>query len=110
MIFFKSSLENDKSVIFEALENEVSSGKCRLIIDGVKAEIVSINFDETKTYIFEGLVKSAFNYACLKDCYMGYVSDIKFSDLLKKMGFKNNNGAYYNDIPAILQGNCCKNK
>jgi len=112
MIFFKHipSPENENRIDFEAIENDVCSGKCRMIIDGSKAEIQSLSFDETKPYICEGLIKSAFNYACLKNCYMGYISaDISLS-LLNKMGFQKDNGVYFNDIPSVLQGNCCKNK
>lgn len=112
MIFFKSVRcpENENIVDFEALENEICFGKCRLIIDGSKAEINSLFFDENKDYIGEGLIKSAFNYACLKNCYMGYLVLEKDFDLAVNLGFQKQNGIYFNDIPSILQGNCCKAK
>lgn len=110
MIFFKPTVSQDnKNIIdFEAIEDETVSGSCTLIINGDKAEIKSLSCDGTKPYICEGLIKSAFNYACLKNCYMGYINTDIPMFLLGKMGFKKVNGIYLNDIPSILQGNCCK--
>ena len=110
MIFFKPTVSADnKNIIeFEAIEDGNVSGRCTLTIDGDKAEIKSLSCDEMKPYICEGLIKSVFNYACLQNCYMGYINTDIPSFLPEKMGFKKVNGTYQNDIPSILQGNCCK--
>ncbi len=110
MIFFKSAVspENNNLVTFEAIENETVNGKCTLIFDEAKAFITSLSFDENKPYLCEGLIKTAFNYACLKNCYMGYIRIDKKLPLLDNMGFQKEDDAYFNDIPTILTGNCCK--
>ncbi len=110
MIFFKptASSDNNNVVEFEAIENDIVSGKCLLLINGDKAEVSQMNCDSDKLYLVEGLVKSAFNYAALKKCYMGYCKSGKYSLILDGMNFEKHNGVYFNDIPSILSGNCCK--
>ena len=110
MIFFKpvTYSDNPSFVQFEAIENEILCGKCYLEISGVKAFITSIDYESNKPYLIEGLLKSAFNYAALKNCYMGYCKCDNITDFLDKMNFEKENGIYFNDIPTILQGNCCK--
>ena len=110
MIFFKSTVspDSDKKIIFEAIENDSIYATCTLILDGSKAEIVSLTCDESKPYIREGIIKSAFNYACIKNCYMGYINIKKEISPLCAKAFHEENGIYFNDIPTILQGNCCQ--
>ena len=85
-------------------------GKCQLEINGAKAFVISIDYDTDKPYIVEGLIRSAFNYAAMKNCYMGYCKCGNITAFLDKMCFEKENGIYFNDIPTILQGNCCKCK
>lgn len=110
MIYFKPVFLDDEhlKIKFEAIENDVASGSCLLTIDGNKATVESLDGDEDKLYIVDGLIKSAFNYATIKNCYMGYCKCDKFSAFLDKMSFEKQDGVYFNDIPTILQGNCCK--
>lgn len=110
MIFFKPCYndENKNEIIFEAIENEIVSGKCRLIFDENKAVVDFLSYSEDKPYLVEGLLKSAFNYAALKNYYMGYCVCDNIIPFLEKMNFIKADGVYYNDIPSILQGNCCK--
>ena len=110
MIFFKPTVTSEREGIikFEAIENDASFGKCTLHINGDKAEITDIDCDGERLYLVEGLIKSAFNYAALKNCYMGYCSDDKYAHILDSMNFTERDGIYFNDIPAILSGNCCK--
>lgn len=110
MIFFKPCYndESSKEIIFEAIENESVSGKCRLIFKKNKAVVDFLSYQQDKPYLVEGLLKSAFNYAALKNYYMGYCECDNITHFLEKMNFIKADGVYYNDIPSILQGNCCK--
>ena len=110
MIFFRPvvSAENQNEITFEALENEQLLGSCTMLIDGNKALINAVDVISDNDYIIDGLIKSAFNYACIKNCYMGYCSCSEISTFLDKMNFNRKDGLYYNDIPSVLQGNCCK--
>lgn len=111
MIFFKPTInpDNNNEILFEAIENETVSGKCTLKIVGNKAIVDYIDYDITKGYLVEGLLKSAFNYSVSKNCYMGYCKCENISHILIAMNFVEEDGVYFNDIPSILQGNCCKN-
>lgn len=110
MIFFKPTEdpENINIIDFEAIENDCACGKCTMFLSGSKAEITELICDADKAYLVEGLIKSAFNYAALKNCYMGYCKSEEYSILLDRMNFVKENGLYFNDIPTILAGNCCK--
>lgn len=110
MIFFKNEInpDNPSEITFEAVENSEICGSCRMIITDAKAVVKSISFDPDKLYIAEGLIKSAFNFATSKNCYMGYCECENFNGFLDRMNFEKSNGIYYNDIPTILMGNCCK--
>lgn len=112
MIHFKPCEASDKSdeLYFEAIENDVVCGKCRLVLRDKKATIDFLTFDEDKPYLVEGLIKSAFNYAALQNCYMGYCECENITFFLDRMNLIKKDNFYYNDIPTILQGNCCKNK
>lgn len=110
MIFFKPvpCAENSSIIEFQAIENDVTSGKCTLNINGDKAEITDISCDDKKLYLVEGLIRSAFNYAALNGCYMGYCKVSRYTQILDSMNFSRLDGVYCNDIPSILTGNCCK--
>lgn len=110
MIYFKPCVsdKNSAEITFEAIENDIACGKCDMTITDGKAVVDYIAYDEDKTYLVEGLLKSAFNYAAMKNVYMGYCKCENITHLLDRMNFQKENSVYYNDIPSILQGNCCK--
>lgn len=110
MIFFKPTVDTESAdtVYFEALENGAAYGSCKLVLSCSRADVCEITCNGDRTYLVEGLIKSAFNYACNKNCYMGYCKGGEFTDILDKMSFEKENGVYFNDIPSILTGNCCK--
>lgn len=110
MIFFRPTLnsENECEIFIEAIENDEICGRCVLEIDGSKAVVDDVTFDKDKPYLVEGILKSAYNYACQKNCYMGYCKSESITLFLDRMNFIKENNVYYNDIPSILQGNCCK--
>ncbi len=110
MIFFRNEVSSDNpdEINFEALENYISCGKCKLVLESDRAVVKTISFDRDKPYIAEGLIRSAFNYAALKNYYMGYCECENKDGILDAMNFEKRDDVYFNDIPAILQGNCCK--
>lgn len=110
MIYFKPVYldEAQTKIKFEAYEDDKLSGSCFLAIEDSRATVENFDFQEEKPYIIEGLIKSAFNFATIKNCYMGYCRGENVTAFLDRMNFINENGVYFNDIPTILQGNCCK--
>ncbi len=112
MIHFKPVIDENtpSEAVFEAVENDAVGGKCHLILKDNKAIVDEISFDKDKPYLVEGLLKSAYNYAALKNYYMGYCECPDIAVFLRHMNFNFDNGVYFNDIPSILQGNCCKCK
>ena len=109
MIFFKNTVssDNDKIIYFEAYEGEKIIGKCTLVFEGKYATVTQLSYNPEAVYAGEGLLKSAFNYACLKNYYMGRCVVENHDALLVKTGFYKKDGAYVNDIPSILMGSCC---
>ncbi len=108
MIFFKNETLADKVIKFTALEDEVYSGYCLMKTDDTFAEVYELVYDEDKPYIVEGLLRSAFNFASLKNIYMGKCTCKNIDAFLDRMNFEKTDGVYINDIPSILMGSCCK--
>ena len=50
MIFFKPTVNTDNpdEIQFEAIEDDISNGKCTLRINGSKAEIIYVEFKDGK--------------------------------------------------------------
>lgn len=108
MIFFKSTVNDDKTILFEAFENEVSYGECNLDLSKSYAVVDRIFFDADKPYIAEGLLKAAYNYAAARNFYMAACKCENISLLLLRLGFEKTENGYISDIPSILMGSCCK--
>ncbi len=108
MIFFKSTENENKSVLFEAIENELSYGECNLDLSGRNAVVDRVSFDADKPYIAEGLLKAAYNYAAGKNFYIGVCKCENIASLLLRLGFEKTENCYTSDIPSILIGSCCK--
>ncbi len=108
MIFFKNTVSphSESTIYFEAFEDDVSMGKCTLILEEKYALVSDIAYNSGTIHIAEGLIKSAFNYACLKNYYIGRCTSKGVDSLLEKMGFYKKDGVYENDIPSILIGSC----
>lgn len=113
MIFFKHEYSDDaKSVAkFTALDNDIKSGECTLVMNGIYAEITELSFDKNYPYVVEGLIKSAFNLAANHNCYIGRCSIKDIRIFLDRMNLVCTDGMYENDIPSILMGSCksCQN-
>ena len=114
MIFFKNTvLDADGKVIeFQALDGEDILGECTLVLGEKFAEVTKLSFRADSHFAGEGLLKSAYNFAALKNYYMAKCSITCIDSLLLKLGFECDNGEYTTDIPTILMGNCgcCGNK
>ena len=108
MIFFRSIVKDNNTVLFEAVENELSCGECTLDLSGKNAVIESITFDKDKLFIAEGLLKAAYNYAATKNFYMGVCKCENIKALLLRLRFEKTENGYISDIPSILMGSCCK--
>lgn len=108
MIFFKNSVcDNDGNVIeFSALDDDDILGNCTLILGEKYADVTKLSFDTDKLFIAEGLLKSAYNYAALKNYYMAKCSVHGIDSLLLRLGFEKSCDEYISDIPTILSGNC----
>lgn len=114
MIFFKNTVLDGcgKIIEFEALDGDVSLGKCTLVLGDKFADVTKLSFEKNAVFIGEGLLKSAYNFAALKNYYMAKCSVTDVDSLLLRLGFEGQNGEYIGDIPTILTGNCgnCSNK
>ena len=113
MIFFRNTVcETDSRIVyFEAIDNDVTVGSCTLVLGDKFAEVTKLNFDGKSMFVAEGLLKSAFNYAALKNFYMAKCSVDGLDALLSRLGFQRDSGEYTSDIPTILMGSCknCSN-
>lgn len=108
MVFFKSESIDEQNIRFSALEDELDCGFCLMKINADFAEVFELGFDEDKPYLVEGLLRSAYNYASLKGIYMGRCTCKNIDAFLERMNFEKADGVYFNDIPSILMGSCCK--
>ena len=108
MIFFKNTVcDKDGRVIeFEALDGDNSLGSCTLVLGDKYAEVTKLSFESGFTFIAEGLLKSAYNYAAIKNYYMAKCSVKDVDSLLLRLGFQLNGNEYTSDIPTILIGSC----
>ena len=108
MIFFKNTVceSDDRVIIFEAVDSDVILGSCTLVLDKKIAEVTKLEFDKDFMFIAEGLLKSAFNYAAIKNYYMAKCSVRGIDTFLERMNFQKNDEEYTNDIPTILMGSC----
>lgn len=114
MIYFNNTIldKNGKVIQFDAIENDIILGSCTLILEEKFAEVTMLTFDKAAPYIAEGLIKSAFNYAAIKNYYIAKCGINDIETLLIRLGFKFQNGEYISDIPTILMGSCknCSNQ
>jgi len=108
MIFFEHRISEESSnrIEFNAIVNGVSEGKCTLILKSDIAEITEIFLQKKESFLIEGLIKAAFNFAANRNYYMGICSASGIDEYLDRMNFVKNEYGYSNDIPTILMGSC----
>ena len=108
MIFFKNTVKDDFTIEFEALEREKTIGSCTLRLTDNLADVTELTYSENSPYAVEGLLRSAYNYAGLRNYYMARCSARNIDSFLDGMNFTKQDGEYVGDIPSILMGSCCK--
>lgn len=108
MIFFKNTvLDKDGKIIeFEALDDNVSLGRCTLVLSDKFADVTKLTYEKSSYFTAEGLLKSAYNYAALKNYYIAKCSVSDIDNLLKRLGFELKADEYICDIPTILMESC----
>jgi hypothetical protein len=104
--------KDTERVRFEALDGDTLLGKCTMVLGEKFADVTKLSFEDGALFIGEGLLKSAYNYAAVKNYYMAKCSVSDIDSLLLRLGFQKQNEEYICDIPTILMGSCgsCNSK
>ncbi len=108
MIFFKPEALTDSVTKITALEDDFMCGHCLMKIEKNLATVYELEYETDKPYLVEGLLRSAYNFASIKNIYMGKCICTNIESFLNKMSFEKTDSGYINDIPTILTGSCCK--
>lgn len=108
MIFFKNTaIDSDGKIIeFEALDGTCILGSCTLVLGEKFADVIKLTNEASAPFAAEGLLKSAYNYAALRNYYMCKCSVKDIDKLLVRLGFELKDSEYICDIPTILTGSC----
>lgn len=115
MYIFKPITDKDElSKIFSddvnggyvGFEGEKIIGKCSLLVDGYTVTVKTVEFDKDKPDIGEGLLRAALNFGANRNAYFAYCSCENAVDVMKLMGFEENDGVFSGDIPTLLGGSC----
>ena len=108
-MFPHADLTGEKNVCaYVALEDDAILGKCLVEVTGYTctlSELVQTGADKLVT---EGLVRAALNFAANRGAYLASCSIVQIADVLKMLGFSEENGVFRGEIPELLQGSCCK--
>lgn len=81
-------------------------GKCGLYVEGSKVTVKTVEFDKDKPDVGEGLLRAALNFGANRNAYYAYCSCENAADIMRLMGFEENDGVYSGDIPTLLGGSC----
>ena len=104
MIEFKPDI-NDNVIVYRSFENSGQTGSVTLILDSSThcslREIEAIN-NETA----EGLIRSALTAAANRNSFACNYIPTVFADIARNLGFNDNQGVLYGEIPFLLSG-CC---
>lgn len=115
MYIFKPITDKEKlSALFSdevsggyvGFEGEDVIGKCSFVIDGYSLLVKTVDFDKDKPDIGEGLLRSALNFGANRNAYYAYCSCENVTEIMKLMGFEENDGVFSGDIPTLLGGSC----
>ncbi len=87
-------------------EEEQIIGKCSLFVEGHTVTVKTIDFPSDKPDFGEGLLRAALNFGANRNAYYAYCSCQNAIDIMKLMGFEENDGVYSGDIPTLLGGSC----
>lgn len=91
---------------YVGFEGEDVIGKCSFVIDGYLLKVKTVDFDKDKPDIGEGLLRSALNFGANRNAYYAYCSCENVTEIMKLMGFEENDGVFSGDIPTLLGGSC----
>ena len=93
-------------------EGDEIIGKCSLFVEEHKVTVKSIEFDKDKPDIGEGLMRAALNFGANRNAYYAYCCCKNAADVMRLMGFEENDGIFSGDIPTLLGGSCacCRQK
>ncbi len=108
---------SDISVLSEIFSEDVNGGyigyegdevigKCSLYVEGHTVTVKTIEFDKDKPDIGEGLMRAALNFGANRNAYFAYCSCENAVDVMRLMGFEENDGKFSGDIPTLLGGSC----
>lgn len=108
MLEFK--LEDREKGIFAAYEGGKTVGRAFFKLDGYTVDIYRVEGCQDEPWVFEGLLRSVYNFGANNGAYIGVFSDENGFSLAESMNFVFDAKTYSNDIPSILTGSCggCK--
>lgn len=91
---------------YVGFEGDEIIGKCSLFVDGSKVYVKTVEFDKDKPDVGEGLLRAALNFGANRNAYYAYCSCENAVEIMKLMGFEENDGVFSGDIPTLLGGSC----
>ena len=92
--------------VFASFEDGEMTGKAYFKIDGFFCEVYKVEFPRDRLYLFQGLLRSVFNYATGTNAYIGKLTDESCFDKAETMNFIFDGKCWSNDIPTLLMGTC----
>lgn len=92
--------------VFASFEEGEITGKAMFKIDGYFCEVYKVECPSDKLWLFQGLLRSVFNYATDFNAYIGKLTDESFYDKAQTMNFIFDGKCWSNDIPTLLMGSC----
>lgn len=108
-MFPHADLTGEKTVCaYVALEDDAILGKCLVEVTGYTCTISELAQTGADKLVTEGLVRAALNFAANRGAYLASCSIVQIADVLKMLGFSEENGVFRGEIPELLQGSCCK--
>lgn len=102
MISFKLTDEGE----FSSFEDGEVTAKALFKIDGLFCDVYKIDCPKDKLYLFQGILRSVYNYATGTNAYIGKLSDESWFDKADTMNFVFDGKCWSNDIPTLLIGTC----
>lgn len=104
MIEFKPQIK-DNLVIYNSFENDIQTGRVTLTLDtATRSTLHLVEADNEETA--EGLIRSALTAAANRNSFAcDYIAD-NYREVAERLGFTDNNGKLYGEIPFLLSG-CC---
>jgi len=108
LMFKKDDNYSGKGFLFCAYEGEKCVGKAYFTVDSLYCDIYKVEYEKDKLYVFQGLLKSCYNFGATKNAYMGRLSDNACYEEAKTMNFVFDGSTFSSDIPTLLMGGCCQ--